>query len=341
MNSTTITEDFWKIALYDDYDDDERIDTEPAGHHADTDDVSTMSPIQQVVSHDAVTTTTTTTPSFYELKIPHIYGWIHLRLLPLKKQECEVFPLGAEAWYGSALLVALLVQTEEHNKIHEHINDCYQRGMRTINVLELGSGAVGLAGLVAGLSITGYLHTIARNNDHPKCRVILTDHEPNVLQQLEQNIQSNQVKLKHQFPKNDLPEYAVQNLDWNDDVEVNSLLDENDIAERHWQLVIGSELIYNDATSYACINIVLQLLQSNPDVVIVIVQIADRDGWNDIFVPTLRKTRGICVHEESPLTSNSVFLHEVATKLIPHGGTLNRYSDFAVCYIYHGENVVL
>ena len=97
----------------------------------------------------------------------------------------------------------------------------------------------------------------------------------------------------------------------------------------HLQLVVGSELIYSAETARACAHVVESILVWNPDVLLVFVQVADRDGWSNVFLPTVRGIEGACV-KEMPIMDAEI--HEKASQLIQHGGTLDRF-DFALCTI--------
>jgi hypothetical protein len=338
-------DDFWNIALYDnstriDKDDDD--DNEP--FDADTS--------FRDYHNDGNT---------YKLSIPP-YGCIHLNLIPLsitvQHNETAVIPLGAEAWYGSALLAAIFTELLSHNPsptngattiLQAYIDSNLQRGNYSINILELGSGSVGLSSLAAGLSVTGYMHqhqqhpancTLSEHHSDPtlskniECCVILTDSDPHVLQQLEYNIHTTTRKLQHQFSNRyALPEFIVHHLDWNninDNAFPNINTNDNHNVP---QLVIGSELIYNAHTARSCTNAVFQQLQYNPKAFVLIVNNVNRDGWDAIFLSTIYKTPGIRFVLET-LTS-STHLHGIASNLIRPGGTLNPFSDFGVCCIWN------
>jgi Lysine methyltransferase len=352
-NNTTESDDFWKIAcLYD--------NKNPSNSIVVVDDGGDDEHLKESVS--------SSTSSLYKLDISP-FGRIDLNLTPILPSpplltihvDDDVVPiLGADVWYGSAILSALFQQINcyegEENVIQSYLNQYFYNNRNDtsstmINILELGSGAVGLTGIVVGLSINGYIDQIIsqkrHENYHSKkmnCRVILTDHEPNVMQQLQYNIKSTILNLEEQFPYTDLPEYIVHNLDWNDDTFVlngdictSSSSSSSNCChvkdQQQLQLVIGSELIYNHETAHACIKIVLQLLRDHPNVLVVLVQMTDREGWDTIFLPTLlyqQQSKLNIVMESSILRSD---LYELACKLIQPGGTLNPLCDYTICYI--------
>lgn len=101
------------------------------------------------------------------------------------------------------------------------------------------------------------------------------------------------------------------------------------------QLVIGSELVYNNVTAHACTDMIYSIVERNPSILIIIIQISDRDGWSNIFIPRLRQNDQLIVEEITLLDS---MLHERASKLVPFGGTLNR-EDYTLCYIYSNQTV--
>lgn len=230
-------------------------------------------------------------------------------------------PLGGQAWYGSALLTALLVSllgsfstdTEANKLLKSHLE-----GLSNVNCLELGSGAVGLSGLSLGI-VLAYLKGDKRT------RVVLTDVDTVILQQLRINVENNLGRINDSLLKagKSTTEYFVERLDWTDGYSSKILKGEA------VQLVIGSELVYTTETAQACIGVVTSILEKHSDVLIVIVQVTDRDGWQNVFLPAMRQTAGVCV-VEMPLTDAT--LHEHANYLIRHGGTLDRF-DFSLCYI--------
>ena len=268
--------------------------------------------------------------SIFTLTLPPPFGTVQWHLTPLPESEGaaegSVRPLGAQAWYGSALLSALLLDlpSPHDNPIQRHIRAIRARASSTFHLLELGSGAVGLAGLVAGFSTLGYLHTIPspmEEKELTSCCVILTDHDPAVVRQLERNVRDNEIQWKQQFSL--YPEFVMQTLDWKDGWKGTKA------KESPIHLVMGSELIYNTETAKACLHIVLQLLQDHPDVLVVLVQGTHREGWKDLFLPTLQSTPGIRIEESTP----ALDLHNVAARWVAPGGTLQPLADFTVCYI--------
>ena len=292
----------------------------------------------------------------YELHIPP-YGCILLNLIPLStvvQDNDAMAPLGAEAWYGSALLAAMFEQivhpslsdscnTGSTRILQSYLSSYFQRDIYNLNILELGSGAVGLAGLVAGISVTGYMQQCqyqqqqqssnvhGQSIDHAihspiHCRVILTDSEPRILQQLEHNVYATTDMLRNQYSNHfPIPELVVQHLNWEN---INQFQHDNHNA---LHLVIGSELVYNSHTARSCAQTIIQLLLENPHGLVIIVNNPNREGWATIFLSTIYKTPGMRYVLEA---LNNSQLHNVASNLIRPGGTLNPLSDFSVLFVW-------
>ena len=252
-------------------------------------------------------------------------------------------PLGAQAWYGSALLSALLLRpcpsspdavgTDRTNfLLEERLHLLKTTLNENCTVLELGSGAVGLSGITAGWVSS---HNKGGVDDQTEIcatsitrrHIILTDNEPRILRQLERNDKTSLNTLTQLYPNKTLPHMSVAKLDWNDDA---AIVDQLVPAGSKLKLVIGSELVYTDESATACANLVLTLLQKYPNLLILIVQVSDRDGWETVFLPTVRAQKGIHVMVE-PLVDSDV--HLIASKMVPQGGTLDSRFDFCACYI--------
>jgi hypothetical protein len=178
-------------------------------------------------------------------------------------------------------------------------------GCRTI--IELGSGAVGLSGFVCALALDAYDYHHHHNNNnnhknqpsnnggHTTWKVLLTDNDARVLEQLERNLKANHDALLASRRTNNV-HIEVMAWDWKDDHPTtphnnnnnnnNNKLVQPDDQDHDVVLVIGSELVYTKETATACANLMVRLLQQYPDIEIWIVQVADRYGWWDIVVDT-------------------------------------------------------
>lgn len=271
---------------------------------------------------------------------------VELDLSPLPDNGGIWSPLGAEAWFASSLLVAYMLQqtilkdgTKNQSTILstflESEFDKFSTASRCTEFtsLELGSGAVGLAGIVLGL----ILAELDRNDKGENInqeemtqyrnripRIILTDNEPDVVQHLDSNVSNAMTKLRSNSTV-PLPNISVQSLDWAD--YDNAML----LNRGTLQLVIGSELVYTNGTAQACANVVLALLEQNQDILIFIVQVTDRDGWSNVFISTLLKHEQLHVIQE-PI--RNLDLYDLASSIILPGGTLDRFA-FGACYIFN------
>jgi hypothetical protein len=158
-------------------------------------------------------------------------------------------------------------------------------------------------------------------------RVCLTDNVEHVLNQLKSNVKINVPRIQSEHHQISLPMFSVQMLDWNEGYR------RDEFEQLH--LVVGSELVYTKETAEACASVVRSLLREHPDLLILIVQITDRDGWNNVFLPTLRLDSNILVEE----TPTDACLHETASQMmIRQGGALDRF-DFGACYISRKSNL--
>jgi predicted nicotinamide N-methyase len=248
--------------------------------------------------------------SSYELILPE--RKVLLKLSPLPLTNGIWSPLGANAWYASALLTAMLLQPE--SRIQKHLDMVPDQN---VSCLELGSGAVGLSAMALGLMLS------QRQGMH---RVCLTDNVAHVLNQLKGNVETNVARIQSEHHQISLPNFSVQMLDWNEGY--------SDDSFEQLHLVVGSELVYTKETAEACASVVRSLLREHPDILILIVQISDRDGWRNIFLPTFRLDCNTLVEE----TSTDASVHETATQMIQQGGTVDSL-DFGACYISRKSNL--
>ena len=284
---------------------------------------------------------------------------LKLRLSPLPDHEGIWSPLGAQAWYASSLLVAYLLQennfgaedTQETSILSSYLKAHFFREedessdglisppIDQFTALELGSGAVGLVGITVGL-ILAQLGKSRKTDGENKIKgmtnnvphVIMTDNDPDVVGHLKYNVDNTMLRLQEENKGISLPRFRVEELDWNH-YDNNSLLSGQTTKI---QLVVGSELVYTNDTAQACAKVVLALLTQHPDALVFILQVVDRDGWTNEFLPTILKHGNFVVKEESIQNSE---LHDVASSIIPQGGTLDRFA-FGACYIFNKANPV-
>lgn len=213
-------------------------------------------------------------------------------------------PLGADAWYASALLASMLLTNE--CSIWQTRND-----LGDFVVLELGSGAVGLSGLACAVALG------RRKEGKARCKVILTDNDLPVLEKLRSNVSRNEEAVLS--ISDQTMEISVQHLDWNDGC------DESLIAAV--DLVLGSELVYTEETAIACCNLLESLLNTKCGMDIWIVQVTDRYGWLDIVVPRLESVKGVSILPV-PISADA---HKLASSMMPMGGAMDRYAYGAFC----------
>lgn len=256
----------------------------------------------------------------------------HVYLSPLAPKSGIWSPLGSDIWYGSALLTAFLFtdqQNQTAERLHRFLNANITISETTneFSVLELGSGAVGLTGLAVGWMLRYHPIITLQQNQKCRIRVTLTDNDEEVLRQLKQNVDYN-VDTWHEdsswaSENENNTHYFVDYLDWNEPSPFLS------------HLVIGSELVYNDETAQACAEVVCSLVDQNPHLLIVIIQVSDRDGWGNVFIPRLQSQDKLVVVES---VLSDPLLHERASKLVRFGGTLHR-DDYSLCYIYSNQTL--
>ena len=211
---------------------------------------------------------------------------IAVRLAPLPMVDGIWSPVGADIWFGSAVLTALLLRRRPSKDV----------------VLELGCGATALAGIAAGLSCGAN-------------KVYLTDNEPSVLRQLRTNVSS--VVQQHDGLES---RFEVRCLDWADE-SLEGIEDVESIDH-----IIGAELVYTPEGGKACVGCVDRLLERFPQATVTIVQVTDREGWNEVFVPAMEVKYRVR-QEVVPADC-----HDEARRMVEHGGSLDRF-DLGVCYI--------
>eukprot|EP00980_Cylindrotheca_fusiformis_P014862 scaffold4056_cov115-Cylindrotheca_fusiformis.AAC.6 len=226
-------------------------------------------------------------------RLPSTNIELHLESLPAADGVWS--PLGADAWYASALLASMLLTGEI---------DIPQNQKRDSVLLELGSGAVGLAGLACAV-VMGRKKGVAS-----RCKIILTDNIPSVLETLQSNVSRNQGALLLSSDFEQKVEVEVQHFDWNDGCNMIGAAD----------FVFGSELVYTHETAMACCKVMEEFLNTYPNIRIWVIQITDRYGWLDIVVPQLESLKGVSV-ATVPIPSD---VHDLASTMIARGRTLDR-----------------
>eukprot|EP00934_Nitzschia_sp_Nitz4_P006961 Nitzschia sp. Nitz4//scaffold130_size63480//15354//16310//NITZ4_006242-RA/size63480-processed-gene-0.77-mRNA-1//1//CDS//3329535168//6951//frame0 len=266
-----------------------------------------------------------------------------LRLRPLPATDGVWSPVGADAWYASALLSCMLLSSLSSKQSLEHpfsslVRDStctdkqtkggtsQQERLQPRSILELGSGAVGLSGLACGLALRHFAPLLFTQ----QWDVYLTDNDSLVLDQLERNVADH----RHVFDNNTTTatqdslqvRVHVQSLEWDDCTPPKAACGSSTSLLSQWRedevaLVLGSELVYTKETAQACLKILQRLLKDHPNVEIWIVQVTDRFGWMEVIVPAL-EAAGVLL-ESIPI---SMDIHSMAETMIPMGGTLDRYA---------------
>jgi hypothetical protein len=241
---------------------------------------------------------------------------ITLQLSSLRCQDGVWSPVGANAWFSSALLTELLLDPckqieQSYAKIKTNVE-------KPFIVVELGSGAVGLPGIALGWMLS----------HRGRCKVVLTDNDALCLKQLHSNV----LQCNDLFQKTRGVDFgnliAVQALDWGEGIE--KILVNEAGYPYTVDLVVGSELVYTPITANALFTVIQSIFQVSSDALVVIVQVTDREGWRNIFLPRL------LTQSQTPLRVQEKTIpwhvHERANKLFPFGGALDRF-DFGVCFI--------
>lgn len=210
--------------------------------------------------------------------------------------------------YGSALLGAYIAGVAGcRSPLKARID---QPG--DVTALELGSGAVGIAGLCMTWRLkqkNGGFH-----------QVIMSDNEDVLLRQLNENV-SNNLHILDRGNEATTVDCRVVLIDWDKSTDWDSVLG------GRLDIIFGSELVYTPENAAACRDCILALTQLFPHALVCICQIVDREGWGNIFLPGLRHA-GLFVVEEAV----DVDCDGAANLMMKRGGSLDRF-DFGICYI--------
>lgn len=225
--------------------------------------------------------------SIYRLQSPRID--FHLSSLPELSGAWS--PVGAQIWHASAVLACLPFN-------FDHVN----------TVLEIGSGAVGLSGLILA----------ARMNEKSKSIILSDMEEDGILDQLQSNVDVNTSRLRGDNQVN-LAQVCVESLDWREIKAIDKL--------PSLDLIVGSELVYTAETSKACASLINNLLAKNVQASVAIVQVFDRPGWSEFLALMYNKNIDII----QPLPPE---WHDRASELLCKEalGTLSR-DDYGLCLI--------
>jgi hypothetical protein len=119
-----------------------------------------------------------------------------LLVRPISSLDGDMWsPLGAHTWYGAALLSSYLLSPSCNGPLSKLF-----QGRKPLTALELGSGAVGLA----GLSLASRLAQCGATNSH----VFFSDNVRSLVGRLQQNVKANE----HTYTSH--VQCSVLYLDW-------------------------------------------------------------------------------------------------------------------------------
>ena len=295
-------DEFWEVAM---------MPTTPTPFDDDEEDENDTTRSSEESSN---ATMTSSKPLYFQLPY-HMSDqqvlFIDFKLYPLLSVNGVMGPLGSNPWYSSALLSMIFLQTKPSTLAHRFIQKFTET---SFHALELGSGAVGLASVALSLLLS--------KETKVQSRIVSSDYHTSIVENLRTNLQNFQYFMQQKHPSVHLPELHAVKLDWS---FPEAFLVEN--PNYSFDFIFGSELVYTHATADACANCILKLLRLNPHALVVIVQVSDRDGYLNRFLPRLEES-GCRVLQEQPIHAD---LHSDAQKLLPCGGVLD---PFAFCLTY-------
>jgi hypothetical protein len=154
-------------------------------------------------------------------------------------------PLGAHTWYGAALLTAYLSSASPSTNVGYPLATLLVKRNSSLTALELGSGAVGLAGLSFASRLS--------QNGATNSRVFFSDNVDSLVNRLSENLNRNKLVYTPHV------ECTALRLDWN--------------QAENWDLppldfIFGSELVYTPATAKACLNALLHSTDTCPSALV-------------------------------------------------------------------------
>ena len=238
---------------------------------------------------------------------------VSLQLAELPAEDGIMSPVGADAWYASALLTSMILQDGDVDRSRILGSNVTPSKKRPLRVLELGSGTKALPGFATAIALTSSM-----KERLPSWTVTLTDNDMDCLRQLKSNVQANLSKVLSKDDESDNSHIHVEYLDWGDDFERNPTRKNLLNAD----VVIGSELVYTNETAHALVNVFTSLFAYNDNIDIWIVQVKDRSGWQETVLPFV-ETRADVTVETIPMPWD---IHEMASSMIEMGGALDRHA---------------
>jgi predicted nicotinamide N-methyase len=250
---------------------------------------------------------------------------------------------------------------------HPHLPPQQNRPFR---VLELGSGAMGLSGLACAAALSlrpnafpswtvvltdndpDILHQLKINvKSNVSILTTTTTVSTTITTQSSNNDDGGVDAVEHTNATDTIYDGTIQTkkilveaLDWsNDNMSQQQHHDDNEnensdsvlSSQATIDLVIGSELVYTSETAHALVKILFRLLDDNPYIQIWIVQVIDRYGWSEIVLPTLLQAQSSHNNTKHKIHIQSIpiswTIHDMASSMIPMGGTLDRHAYGAFC----------
>jgi Lysine methyltransferase len=250
---------------------------------------------------------------------------LKLEQLPLLTEDCEQTPIGARGWYSSAVLAAMLLCG--HETLHKDIFPSSDNINNSPSMMiELGSGTVGLVGMMLAW-IVAQANNKNRGGDaasSSQTKIVLTDYDPEVLAQLEKNVQDTSCRLAAYFgDKAVVPQLEAAHLDWNEYDQDQPLLmqtgtgngEDND-GQRFFPVtfVCGAALVYTEETE-ACADQVAKILKMHPQAAVWVVQ-WPRKGWFQVFQMQLQQKHNCEVQKFAPSKDIHPHIHNLAQRFM-------------------------
>ena len=249
--------------------------------------------------------------------------------LPLLTEQGDQTPIGARGWYSSAVLSSMLLSG--HKVLTRDIMQSSTSKTNRI-MIELGSGTLGLCGMTLAWVVAQQqqAQSAAGDNDASQTtstppshttRVVLTDYDADVLQQLEINSKDADKRLQQYFgnASHNMPKIEAAKLDWNEYDKAQQLLDCDDNPSEV-TFVCGAALVYCDETAN-CSYQINKILQQSPNAAIWIVQ-WPRKGWFSVLQQQLVNKFRLKV-EKFAIDEIHPSIHSLARQFMPPQLELN------------------
>jgi hypothetical protein len=262
----------------------------------------------------------TWTTAFPFVQDPPSYIEFNLVPLPLLTDEGQQTPIGGRGWYSSAVLSAMLLCG--HDRLHR---DLFSSTTKRQMMIELGSGSLGLSGItLAWIMAQKQQQQQQQQRTGRKIKIVLTDYDPDVLGQLEQNVDDTNRRLKDYFARSSFDvvssvELTSAHLDWTEYDREQPLLvgaggGEDEDKKYTVTFVCGAALVYTEETE-SCVDQIAKILQQNPQAAVWVVQ-WPRNGWFPLLQIQLQQVYG-CTVEKFSVTDIHPQIHDLANTFMP------------------------